>query len=264
MIERVVTDTLRDVGTSGAGVLPPLFDIRLTHVAGANHQLHVWNGQVRGGSAQHPRRGIILVLVDALIEVDLVEVAQKGKAMQGNSPLRAPFLDVFLELHLQPQYRPMDRSAPVNWSSAAMTASAALRARVPLLRSSTARIPAACAPPTSCTSLSPTITVPEAPVPSACRAALKIAGDGLRQPISAENVTASRWVSRPTWASCACSERTRYGAFEQRPTRTPSRRSASSNGAAAGSTCAPCHHASCSMRSSSSSRLSSRSNPASA
>src|ERR1700680_4226806 len=225
MIERVVTDTLRAVGTSGAGVLPPLVDIRLAHVAGANHQFHIGNGQVRGGPAQHPRWGIVLVLVDALVEVDLVEIAQKGKPMQGNSPLRAPFFDVLLELHLQPQYRPMDRRAPVSSSSLAMTASAALRARVPGERSSTARIPAACAPAISCTSLSPTITVPEAAVPSACRAAVKILGDGLRQPTSAENVTASRWVSRPTWASCACRERIRYGAFEQRPTRTPSRRS---------------------------------------
>src|ERR1035441_1568838 len=52
---------------SGAGVLPPLIDVRFTHVACANHQFHVWNSQVWCGSAQHPRRWIVLVLVDALI-----------------------------------------------------------------------------------------------------------------------------------------------------------------------------------------------------
>src|SRR6202162_4166509 len=232
MIERVVTDTLRAVGTSGAGVLPPLIDIRLAHIAravgtsgagvlpplidirlahiaSANHEFHVGNGQMWSGAAQHPRRWIVLVLVDALVEVDLVEVAQKGEPMQGNSPLRAPFFDVLLELHLPLQYRHMDGRASVDSPSGAMTASAALAARARVLRSSTARMPAACAPAMSCTSLSPTMTVADASVPSARSAAAKILGDGLRHPTSAENVTASRWVSRPRKTSCACSERTR-------------------------------------------------------
>ena len=55
--------------------------------------------QMRRGATQHPRRWIVLVLVHALIEVDLIQIAQKGKPVQGNPPLRAPFFDVLLELH---------------------------------------------------------------------------------------------------------------------------------------------------------------------
>ena len=103
-----------------------------------------------------------------------------------------------------------------------------------------------------------------AAVPRVRIAASKICGEGFRQPISAENVAASRWLSSPMNASCACSDWTRYGALEQRPTRMPRPRRASSRGTVSGSRCAPCHHASCSMRSTSSRRPPSRLRPASA
>src|SRR5580704_13728427 len=151
---------------SAAGVLPPFIDVRLTHVARANHQLHVWNCEMRCGASQHPRRWIVLVLVDALIEVDLIQIAQKGKPVQGNPPLRAPFFDVLLELHAYSEYRPMFRSAPGNSRSAAITASASPVPLHPPLRMSTARMPAACAPAMSAASLSPTMTVHAASVPS--------------------------------------------------------------------------------------------------
>src|ERR1039457_7239567 len=61
---------------SAAGVLPPLINVRLTHVACANHQLHAWNGEMRRRATQPPRRWIVLVLVDALIELDPVQTAQ--------------------------------------------------------------------------------------------------------------------------------------------------------------------------------------------
>ena len=84
---------------SAARLLPPLVDVRLTNVARANHQFHVRNCQMRRSATQHPRWWIVLVLVDALIEVDLIQIAQKSKPVQGNSPLGAPFFDVLLELH---------------------------------------------------------------------------------------------------------------------------------------------------------------------
>src|ERR1700733_6755309 len=135
--------------------LPPLIDIRLTHIACANHQLHIRNCQMRCGATQHPRRWIVLVLVDALIEVDLIQIAQKGKPVQGNPPLRAPFFDVLLELHAYSKYRHMFRNAAGNSRSAAITASASPLSRLPPLQTSTARMPAACAPAMSAASLSP-------------------------------------------------------------------------------------------------------------
>src|SRR5580658_938820 len=180
---------------SGARLLPPLVDVGLTNVARANHQFHVRNREMRSRATQHPRRWIVLVLVDALIEVDLIQIAQKSKPVQGNSPLGAPFLDVLLELHAYFQYMPMSRSATGNSRSAAISASAPLAPRTPCLLMSTARIPAACAPAMSVASRSPTMTVRSADVPSARSAASNMRVDGLRHPTSAENVTASRWVS---------------------------------------------------------------------
>ena len=91
----------------------------------------------------------------------------------------------------------MSRNATVSSESESITASAMLEGSAPSLRRSTARIPDACAPSMSCTSLSPTITVVDASVPSARSAAEKMSGDGLRQPTSAEKVTEFKVAVQP-------------------------------------------------------------------
>jgi len=57
-------------------------EVVLGEVAGSDQQFNVADAQVGRGPAEHPRRGVVLVLVDRLVEVDLIEVAQQRKAME--------------------------------------------------------------------------------------------------------------------------------------------------------------------------------------
>src|SRR5579864_7822371 len=82
-----------------AVVLVPLVDVVRRQIPGRDEELHVRRAQVRSRAAQHPGRRIFLVLVDALIEVDLVQVAEEREAMQRYPPLTASLLEIVLEVH---------------------------------------------------------------------------------------------------------------------------------------------------------------------
>src|ERR1700737_1987923 len=105
MMPRGVTATAYAAASCLAGalfailVLPPaplpILDVELAEIPGGDHQVDVRHAEVRRSASQHPRRRVVAVLVDALIEVDLVEIAEQRESVQRNTPLSALFLQVF-------------------------------------------------------------------------------------------------------------------------------------------------------------------------
>src|SRR5437870_3310223 len=81
---------LRDLAWLGATAAVPFLDVGAGQVTGGDHELDVRHAKVGRGATQHPGRRIVAILVDALVEVDLVEVAQECESMQRDPPVTTP------------------------------------------------------------------------------------------------------------------------------------------------------------------------------
>src|SRR5207244_9199513 len=101
---------LRDLACELAAAAIPVLDVCRGEVAGGDHDLHVGHTEVRRGAAQHPGRRVVAILVDALIEVDLVEIAQECESMKRDPPVTTPLFQVLLEVHLSCASLPVSSS----------------------------------------------------------------------------------------------------------------------------------------------------------
>ena len=209
-----------------------------------------------GGATEHPGRRVVLVLVDRLVEVDLVEVAEQSQPVQRDAAVAASLSQVLAEggVHHQRSCQVIrdqpDVSSPTTLprSRRRVTGTAVRQAR----QGVDDRI---CASGPGSSRRSRTRMVAETRRAGAGHV-LAAAGPHHRAPAGldtqgaqrggedlgcrlapadlAGEVTLSSRPVRPRWASCPRRLRGRYGAFEQRPSRRPRRRSSLSVSAVAG------------------------------
>src|ERR1700686_1371844 len=70
--------------------LVPFVDVGVRKISGGDQEIDIRDAEVWRRATQHPGRRIFLVLIDALIEIDLIQIAEQSKPVQRNSPVTTP------------------------------------------------------------------------------------------------------------------------------------------------------------------------------